>query len=241
MKSFIKLTDFKKSELFEIFKIADSIEQYDEGGVRFFLLLGTEHALMIDSGMEVHDAKELAGEITDLPIILFNTHADIDHIGSNDEFDEVMINPAELINYSKPHPSQKIIPVYDGDVLDIGGRKLLAIALPGHTPGSMALLDKNSGMFFCGDTIQDGRIFMFGSMRDMSAYIHSLKRLEKFKDEIKSIYANHGTLPLEYSIVDKLIEGAVRVEKGELTPTEAELFGQTVKVYDIGVATFLCD
>ena len=29
MKSFIKLTDFKKSELFEIFKIADSIEQYE--------------------------------------------------------------------------------------------------------------------------------------------------------------------------------------------------------------------
>ena len=29
MKSFIKLTDFNKSELFEIFKIADSIEQYE--------------------------------------------------------------------------------------------------------------------------------------------------------------------------------------------------------------------
>ena len=29
MKSFIKLTDFKKSELLEIFKIADSIEQYE--------------------------------------------------------------------------------------------------------------------------------------------------------------------------------------------------------------------
>ena len=29
MKSFIKLTYFKKSELFEIFKIADSIEQYE--------------------------------------------------------------------------------------------------------------------------------------------------------------------------------------------------------------------
>ena len=65
--------------------------------------------------------------------------------------------------------------------------------------------------------------------------------LEKYKDEIKGIYANHGTLPLEYSIVDRLIEGAMKIEKGELMPTEAELFGQAVKVYDIGVATFLCD
>ena len=29
MKPFIKLTDFKKSELLEIFRIADSIDQYD--------------------------------------------------------------------------------------------------------------------------------------------------------------------------------------------------------------------
>ncbi len=29
MKSFIRLTDYKKSELLEIFKIADSIEQDD--------------------------------------------------------------------------------------------------------------------------------------------------------------------------------------------------------------------
>ncbi|SDB64242.1 MBL fold metallo-hydrolase [Butyrivibrio sp. INlla16] len=222
-------------------KIDDSTYQYDEGGVRFFLLLGTEQALLIDSGMEVHNARELAGEITDLPVRLFNTHADMDHIGSNDEFDEVMINPAELVNYGKPHPSQKIIPIYDDDVIDIGERKLLAIALPGHTPGSTALLDENSGMLFSGDPIQDGGIFMFGPMRDMSAYIHSLKRLEKYKDKIKGIYANHGTLPVDFSIVDKLIDGAKKVEKGELVPTERDMFGQTVKEYDVGVATFLCE
>ena len=73
--------------------------------------------------------------------------------------------PAELVNYKLPHPSQKIVPVYDGDVIDLGERELLAIALPGHTPGSTALLDKNSEMLFSGDPIQDGHIFMFGEMR----------------------------------------------------------------------------
>ncbi|SFC01878.1 hypothetical protein [Butyrivibrio sp. YAB3001] len=28
--------------------------------------------------------------------------------------------------------------------------------------------------------------------------------------------------------------GALRVEKGEIVPTEADLFGQTVHVYDVG-------
>ena len=213
-------------------RIDDNTYQYDEGGVRFFLLVGEKEALLIDSGMQTRNAKELAMELTDLPIRLFNTHTDIDHIGSNGEFDEVMMNLSELVNYRLPHPSQKIIPVYDGDVIDLGGRELLAIALPGHTPGSTALLDKNSGMLFSGDPIQDGHIFMFGD-------IHSLRRLAKYKDQIKGIYANHGTLPVDYSIVDKLIEGALRIERGEITPTEAERFGQTIYVYDVGVATIL--
>ena len=87
-----------------------------------------------------------------------------------------MMNPAELVNYKLPHPSQKIVPVYDGDVIDLGERELLAIALP-----------------------------------------------------------------VDYSIVPKLIEGALQVERGEVVPTEVDRFGKTVHVYDIGVASFLCD
>ena len=99
----------------------------------------------------------------------------------------------------------------------------------------------DSGMLFSGDPIQDGHIFMFGEMRDLSAYIHSLRRLDQYKDDIKGIYANHGTLPVDYSIVPKLIEGALKVERGEIVPSEVDRFGQTVHVYDVGVASFLCN
>ena len=80
-------------------KIDEITYQYDEGGVRFFLLIGKKKALLIDSGLQTHNAKELAGELTELPLRLFNTHTDVDHVGSNEEFDEVMMNPAELVNY----------------------------------------------------------------------------------------------------------------------------------------------
>ncbi|MCR4748193.1 MAG: MBL fold metallo-hydrolase, partial [Lachnospiraceae bacterium] len=197
-------------------KINETTYLYEDGGVRFFLLIGNEFALLIDSGMQVKNAKELASQMTDKDIKLFNTHTDPDHIGSNDEFDEIYMNPAELVNYNKPYSSKSILPVYDGDIIDLGKRELLAIALPGHTPGSTALLDKRSGMLFSGDPIQDGRIFMFGPMRDLSAYILSLKRLLKFKKDILEIYPCHGSYPLDVSIVDKLIEGAQKVEKHEI-------------------------
>ena len=220
-------------------KINEDTYRYEDGDVRFFLLIGEDAALLIDSGMNVKGVKALVKEITDKPVTLFNTHADPDHTGANGEFKQVMMNPAELSNYRLANRSKDIIPLFDGDVIDIGGRPLQTIALPGHTPGSTAILDRNSGMLFSGDPIQDGAIFMFGPMRDLSAYIHSLRRLKRYEEDIKEIYPSHGTCPLDMSIVDKLIEGALRVEAREITPTEAEIFGQRILVYDIGVAKLL--
>ncbi len=220
-------------------KINEDTYRYEDGEVRFFLLIGSKVAMLIDTGMNVTGIKELVKEITDKPVSLINTHADPDHIGANREFKQVIISPAELVNCQLAYSSSDIVGAYDGDIFDLGDRPLQIIELPGHTPGSIAILDKNSGMLFSGDPIQDGRIFMFGPMRNLTAYIHSLSRLKMFEDEINGVYPSHGTCPVDFSIVDELIKGAVRVEAGEITPTEAELFGQKILVYDIGVAKIL--
>lgn len=223
-------------------KINENTYVCNDGDVRFFMLVGSKDALLIDSGMKVTNAKELAQDITDKPVKLFNTHADRDHIGSNAEFDQIMMNPAEFVNYEPEHPSQKIVAVYDGDIIDLGNRPLKAIALPGHTPGSTALLDINSGMLFSGDPIQrNGRIFMFGQMRDISAYILSLERLLTMKAEIKEIYPCHGMYPIGMDVVPELIMGARKIENGEIAPTITEIFGHKVAEYDIGGNTLLCD
>ena len=216
--------------------------RYEDGGVRFFLLTGSERALLVDSGMTVHNARELAGELTALPIALFNTHCDRDHVGSNDEFDEVWISPMELVHPQAPHNSQKVRPVWDGEVIELGGRELEAIALPGHTPGSMALLDRSSGMLFSGDPIQrDGRIFMFGPMRSLAAYIHSLQRLQGRIGEVQSIWPCHATCPIGPETVGELIAGAEAVERGEATYQMEEFHGTAVRAYEAGPLILLCD
>ena len=225
----------------EIIKINDSTWRIEEEGVRFFLLAGEKKALLIDSGMQVHNAKEIAEGLVALPIELLNTHADMDHVGSNDEFDSFYMNPAEASNYYNTNKKTgTIIPVSDGDIIDLGGREIEIITLPGHTPGSIAALDKNNRVLISGDPIQDGDIFMFGVQREMHAYLLSLEKLEKYRDRFDTIYPSHGTFPVGTELIDALHEGAVRVLNGEVEGCEAEVFGTKIIKYDVGAATFLC-
>lgn len=226
----------------EIIKINENTWRMEDGGVRFFLLAGDEKALLIDSGMQVHNAKEIAEGLVNLPIELLNTHADRDHVGSNDEFDSFYMNPAEASNYYNTNKKTgTIIPVSDGDIIDLGDREIEIVTLPGHTPGSIAVLDRNNKVLFSGDPIQDGDIFMFGVQREMHAYLLSLEKLENYKDRFDAIYPSHGTFPVGPELIDALHEGAVRVMNGEVEGTHVEFHGTKIKRYDVGVAAFLCD
>lgn len=215
---------------------------FEEDGVRFFLLTGTQRALLIDSGMKTHNARELAQELTKLPLQLLNTHADMDHIGSNAEFEEFYMHPSEYVNfYGKNKRKGHIAPVWDGDVLDLGGRPLRIIAMPGHTPGSIAVLDEKNRRLFSGDPVQDGRIFMFGEGRQMQAYIHSLQRLTGFAGLFDEIYPSHGSCPLKPAVIPRLMDAAEQILAGNAHGAREEMFGQPVIAYDMGAATFLCD
>ena len=215
---------------------------FDEGGVRFFLLAGSERALLIDSGMATRNARELAQELTDLPLSLLNTHADPDHIGSNAEFPHFYMHPAEAANYYNSRGGKgEIDPVWDGDIIDLGGRPLRIIALPGHTPGSIAVLDVNSRRLFSGDPIQrNGHVFMFGIHREMHAYRLSLQRLQRFADQFDGIYPSHADYPLPPSVIPELDEAAARVLAGEVTGRDTEVHGTPITAFDFGWMMFLC-
>jgi hypothetical protein len=48
----------------DIIQINETTWRIEDNGVRFFLLAGTEKALLIDSGMNTPDARQIAEGIT---------------------------------------------------------------------------------------------------------------------------------------------------------------------------------
>ena len=213
-----------------------------DGGVRFFLLTGQESALVIDTGMNGLDVRGVVSAHTDLPLRLLNTHADRDHIGSNGQFEAFYMHPSEAAFYRNGQNGQgTILPVFEGDVIDLGGRELEIIHLPGHTPGSITVLDRQNRCLIGGDPIQeDGEIYMFGPQRDFDAYIASLKRLLQ-RDDFDAVYPSHANEQVSRDVIPLLIEGAERVLAGKVEPIKRERFGKTFTVCDVGVARFLCN
>ncbi|MCD7763761.1 MAG: MBL fold metallo-hydrolase [Lachnospiraceae bacterium] len=227
---------------YEIKQIDSQTLAIENQGVRFFLLTGSQKGLLIDSGMTTENAKEIAESLTDLPLQLINTHADIDHIAGNDAFDTVLMHPAEYVNYfgqRASHPSPT--PVWDGDIIDLGGRPLRVITQPGHTPGSIALLDINQRVLFSADSIQDGEIFLFGPMRNLIGYRQSLDKVWACRSEYDKIYPSHASLPLKTDIIPDLMACTDQILTGAASFQTGERFGMPVKIYEMGTAVFLCD
>ena len=57
----------------EIIQIREDTWSIEDNGVRMFVLVGKECAVMIDTGMNTPNAKKIGEGITDLPLALLNT------------------------------------------------------------------------------------------------------------------------------------------------------------------------
>ena len=225
----------------EIIQINENTWRIENDGVRVFLLTGTKEALLIDTGMTLTNAREIEESITKLPLRLLNTHTDIDHISGNAAFESVMMGAGEEEFYRSRDRNEDVIPLYHGDIIDLGERELEIMDLAGHTPGSIAILDKEHRVLISGDSIQDGRIYMFGAHRNMEKYIETMEALEKQADRFDEIYPSHSTFPVKTDLIPKLVEGAKQILAGEAQGTETEVHGNTIMLYQFTYAGFLCE
>lgn len=55
-----------------------------------YLILGTEKALLFDTLMGIGNLAPLVKQLTDLPVVVVNSHSHYDHVGDNHRFDTVL-------------------------------------------------------------------------------------------------------------------------------------------------------
>lgn len=212
----------------------------EDGFVRFFILLGEEKALVIDSGASGPDVKKIAKELTNLPIMMLNTHGDGDHTSGNKAFSEFYIHPADYESREMKDlfPDSKMLPIKDGDVIELGNRPLRVIEIPGHTAGSVAILDCVNRRLFAGDSVQKGHIYMFGDHRRPEQFEESLQKLIALHDEYDQVIASHDEAVLPADSVSKVLADWKRVLAGEVAAKKIDLWGNQVDSYDADYCGF---
>ncbi len=224
----------------EIIKIDDTTWRIEDGFVRFFLLEGDEKAVLIDSGVSCPDAIDLARTCTNKPIILLNTHGDMDHTSGTGAFSEIYMHEQDYIGcrVGEKYPSTKLVKIDDESEIELGARALRIIHIPGHTRGSIAILDLNKRVLYAGDSVQKGHIYMFGEHRQPQIYGESLVKLLSLSDEYDYIYASHDEPVLTGDYVSKVRDIWNKVSNNEILFEEVDLFGNKVKSYTTEICGF---
>ncbi|MDR0490873.1 MAG: MBL fold metallo-hydrolase [Oscillospiraceae bacterium] len=206
----------------ETVKINDSTYRIEDNGVRSLLFIGREKALLVDTGHNsLESLKAVVESLTEAPIMLVNTHADADHIGNNMEFGAAHMHPSEMAYYFlNANRDAQVKPLCDSEIIDLGGRLFEVVLIPGHTPGSIALLDRENRVLVAGDSLSAGPVFMFDEVRDIHAYIISMEKLSGMMDAFDTVYPSHGSFPLQAESVGKALAAAKKLLAGELSPEE---------------------
>ena len=90
----------------------------------------------------------------------------------------------------KPAPLTELL--NEGDTVDLGDRRFTVLHLPGHSPGSIALLDERNGDFFSADAIYDEGLVDDIPGADIETYLRTMRRLAEL--DVGAVYAGHGEI-----------------------------------------------
>ena len=158
-----------------------------------YLVEGNNKAVLIDAGTTIKDLDKIVASIIKKPIMLVATHVHPDHTGSAvNYFPEIYINPADtaIIPFMMPNYKGKVKYLKDGEIIDLGGRKLEVIFTPAHTPGSTTFLDKAAGYGFSGDSFGSGTLLLSGSFSTLVETCEKTSAIMK-QYGIKYFYPGH--------------------------------------------------
>ena len=241
---------------FEVYKPAAGVfaiyEPHQAEETISYLIVGSERALLFDTGMGISDIKKVVAELTKLPVIVLNSHTHNDHVGGDWEFDTIYGMDTDFTRKnargSREDAQAEITPdqicgslprsfdakaystrpwtittyIEDDDRLGLGGRMLEVIATPGHTPDAISLLDRANGLLFIGDTYYPAPIWLFRPETNLDAYAASIRRLAGLAPQLKMVLGAHNIPVASPTVLTRLVPAFAAVRDGKVMPTPTQ-------------------
>ena len=104
----------------------------------------------------------------------------------------------------------------DGDIMDLGGRKLTIYHTPGHSPGHISIFDQEKGYLFAGDLLYVGTpVYAFYPSTDPGDLVDSLERIAKIEG-VTRIFGAHNQAGINPDIFTEIIKGIESLKQQNL-------------------------
>lgn len=121
--------------------------------------------------------------------------------------------------------------IAEGDIIDLGGRTLEAIATPGHSRGSLSFFDSHTGDLFIGDLVYRSDIYWQFAESDLDEAIGSLQKLLARQSDFRRLWPCHGPYPLPPSFLQTALDAAQTVRDGAPPDAIIPAFGDRCRVH----------
>jgi glyoxylase-like metal-dependent hydrolase (beta-lactamase superfamily II) len=174
-----------------------------------YLLLGDRRAVLLDTGpapdagmaqtiLPVRNVVEAAiesrqrnrGDGGHVDLIVAHTHSHGDHTSWDNQF---VGRPHTTVVVPRLEAVKSFFGLSDWpegqNELDLGGRKLIVVPLPGHAIDHIAVYDTKTKMLLTGDTLYPGLL----TVRDWNAYRRSAARVADFatRNDVAMVLGTH--------------------------------------------------
>jgi glyoxylase-like metal-dependent hydrolase (beta-lactamase superfamily II) len=108
----------------------------------------------------------------------------------------------------------------DGDLIDLGDRRLEVIHTPGHSPDSICLLDREARLLWTGDTFYTGAIFVHLPGSDLDLFMNSYEKLIALSRLYEKLMPSHNEPWVDKTILEEVLGGAREIRTGTAKYTE---------------------
>lgn len=190
---------------FELNRVCPGVTHIrDAMGVCMTLIEGEKAALLVDTGYGTEDVNAFISTMTEKPVTVLLTHNHHDHALGARWFDKTVMFPEDMAEWPvftgedkrRVVLSQAIgkgLPVSEQDFLagecklpyalhggrlDLGGRTVEVIPLPGHTPGSCVVYVPDEKLLLTGDDWNPCTWLFFDAALPVREYRENVRKLQ---------------------------------------------------------------
>lgn len=139
-------------------------------------------------------------------------------------------------------PSTPTILLKHEEYIDLGDRRLKVLHTPGHSPGSICLLDTRSKELFTGDTFYLSSLYAHFHESDLEAYSQTASYLAKFESSLSVLRPSHDDgrrQPFaECEYLTRLAKAFQRIKAGKVNFNLGVCPYSGIKVRDYGFEGF---